>query len=417
MLETMIGAAGLAVAVLAAALAWSPQRLASRDRGVARFLRVRRHVRAHRADLTERCIERQAEHRADESLPVLTRPGWIPARPLPLAAVKLVLREALPQEQLHRARADLRRHWPREAGKGRLETYAAAVEALDRPGIWFNGPSYRLLEVTPPSADRPDEGPRLTLALGHYFDGLDTSEVLAYEEALLDLRGRTEPLRGPYRRGLGDPFKLDTRAAMPGVSTLTVRTEGSDAFFFMHRREGSEVAVAKDITHVVPAGEFQPHVDVPPVWKSDLDLWRTTMREYAEEFLGAPDASGGGGVTLDYAHDAPYADFEQALREGRVRVRFLGIGLDPLVWKPEILLVCVWDAEVFDRIFTSMGQRNEEGVLVVGSRAGGGYRGIRFIEENVLGYASHKDTLPSGRACLALAWRWRRELGLSGSDR
>ncbi|MGW3419716.1 hypothetical protein [Streptomyces phaeochromogenes] len=75
-------------------------------------------------------------------------------------------------------------------------------------------------------------------------------------------------------------------------------------------------------------------------------------------------------------------DFEQALREGRVRVRFPGIGLDPLVWKPEILLVCVWDAEAFERIFTSMGQRNEEGVL---------------------GYASHKDTLPSGRACLAPA--------------
>ena len=116
-------------------------------------------------------------------LAVLTRPGWIPARPLPLAAVKLVLREALPQEQLHRARADLRRHWPREAGKGRLETYAAAVEALDRPGIWFNGPSYRLLEVTPPPADQPDAGPGLTLARGRYFDGVDTSEVHACRDA------------------------------------------------------------------------------------------------------------------------------------------------------------------------------------------------------------------------------------------
>jgi len=116
-------------------------------------------------------------------LAVLTRPGWIPARPLPLAAVKLVLRETLPQEQLHRARADLRRHWPREAGKGRLETYAAAVEALDRPGIWFNGPSYRLLEVTPPPADQPDAGPGLTLARGRYFDGLDTSEVHACRDA------------------------------------------------------------------------------------------------------------------------------------------------------------------------------------------------------------------------------------------
>ncbi|MFF3454790.1 hypothetical protein ACFYXH_10730 [Streptomyces sp. NPDC002730] len=417
MLETTIGAAGLVVAVVAAILAWSPQRLASREHSVATFLRIRRHVKSRRAELAEQCIEQQAEYRADDSLALLTKPGWIPMQPLPLDAVKLTLREALPQEQLHQARADLRRYWPREASKGRLETYAAAVEALDRPGTWFNGPSYRLLEVTPPPTDSPDAGPCLTFALGHYFDGLDTTEALAYEEALLDLRGIDDPLHGRYRRSLGGPFRLGGRAALPGVSALTVRTEGDDAFFFMHRRDGDGVAVAMDTTHVVPAGEFQPHVNVLPVWQSDLDLWRTTMREYAEEFLGAPDATGDGGVTLDYAHDAPYADFERALRDGKVRVRFLGLGMDPLTWKPEICLACVWDAEVFDRIFASMGQRNEEGTLVVGSRARSGYRGIRFTEENVLGYASHKETLPAGRACLALAWRWRRELGLSGSDR
>ncbi|MFD4140067.1 hypothetical protein [Streptomyces sp. NPDC058572] len=412
MVETTIAVAGLVVAVLAAVLAWSPQRLARRERSIATFLRTRRHVKASRAELTDRCIEQQGQHRADDSLALLTVPGWIPAQPLPLAAVQLTLRDTRPQERLHRARADLLRYWPREAGEGRLETYAAAIEALDKPGVWFNGISYRLLEVTPAPVDRPAAGPGLTFALGHYFDGLDTTEALAYEEALLDLRGARAPLQGPYRRSLGGPFELDGRAALPGVSALTVRDEGNDAFFFLHRREGS-VAVAADTTHVAPAGEFQPHVDVLPVWTSDLDLWRTTMREYAEEFLGAPDAAGDGGVTIDYAQDSPYADFERALRDGKVRVRFLGLGLDPLTWKPEICLVCVWDAQAFDTIFASMGQRNEEGVLVVGSRARSGYRGIRFTEENVLGYASHKETLPAGRACLALAWRWRRELGLS----
>ncbi|MFI5814070.1 hypothetical protein ACIA7S_24355 [Streptomyces sp. NPDC051643] len=74
--------------------------------------------------------------------------------------------------------------------------------------------------------------------------------------------------------------------------------------------------------------------------------------------------------------------------------------------------MCVWDAAAFDEIFAGMGEHNEEGVLVVGARAGDGYRGVPFTAENVLGYAGHPTTLPAGRACLTLAWRWRHELGL-----
>ncbi|MFD7506017.1 hypothetical protein [Streptomyces sp. NPDC059850] len=411
-LETAIGAVGLLVAIVAAALAWAPQRLASRERGTAQFTGARRHLKAERAQLTALCVARQAEHRADGELALLTRPGWVPDRPLPLDAVRMTLREARPRERPDVRRKELLRYWPRDTGGRRLESYAAAIEALDRPGVWFNGPSYRLLDVSPP-VDRPGEGLALDFTLGRYFDGLDTTESLAYEEALRHLRAGgpgARPLGGPYRRALADPFALDRRSALPGVSALTIRVEGDDPYFFLHRREAGKVAVAMDTTHVAPAGEFQPHADVLPVWQSDLDLWRTTMREYAEEFLGAPDATGSGGVTLDYAHDTPYARFEEALRTGQVRVRFLGLGLDPLTWKPEFCLVCVWDAAAFDEIFAAMGDRNEEGVLVVGTRAQEGYRGIPFTEDNVLGYAAHEETLPAGRACLTLAWRWRQQL-------
>ncbi|MCD9589950.1 hypothetical protein [Streptomyces sp. 8ZJF_21] len=414
-LETAIGTAGLLVAIVAAALAWAPQRLASRERGTVLFVETRRHLRSHRAQLSAPCVERQAEHRADEALALLTRPGWVPARPLPLSAVRMTLREARPEEQPAVRCKELLRYWPHDSGSRPLESYSAAIEAFDRPGVWFNGPSYRLLEATPLSADRPGgpgDGLALDFTLGHYFDGLDTTESLAYEEALRHLKGGAKPLSGPYRRALTDPFALARRAALPGVSALTIRIDGGDAYFFLHRREAGKVAVAMDTTHVAPAGEFQPHADVLPVWQSDLDLWRTTMREYAEEFLGAADATGSGGVTVDYAHDAPYARFEEALRTGRVRVRFLALGLDPLSWKPEFCLVCVWDAAAFDEIFAAMSDRNEEGVLVVGTRAREGYRGIPFTEDNVLGYATHEDTLPAGRACLTLAWRWRRELEL-----
>ncbi|MFF2385414.1 hypothetical protein [Streptomyces sp. NPDC058108] len=431
-LETGVAVAGLLVGIVAAGLAWAPRRQAGREQGIALFVRVRGHLKGHRAELSTACAEAQTAHRADRELVLLTRPGWIPDRPLPLDAVRMTLRESRPEEQLGSRRADLVRYWPQVPGARRAATYSAAIEAYDRPGVWFNGTSYRLLDVTPPPAGLPRDGLDLAFALGRYFDGLDTTEPLAYEEALRHLRGASAPLRGPFRRGLGSPFALHGRAALPGVSTLTIRVEnggsggsggtngaaddGSDgtggAYFFMHRRDAGKVAVAMDTTHVAPAGEFQPHADVLPVWHSDLDLWHNTMREYAEEFLGAPDATGGGGVTLDYAHDLPYAHFARAVRDGRVRVRFLGLGLDPLSWKPEICLVCVWDAAAFDEIFAGMGEHNEEGVLVVGARAGDGYRGVPFTAGNVLGYAGHASTLPAGRACLTLAWRWRRELGL-----
>ncbi|MEU9437843.1 hypothetical protein [Streptomyces sp. NPDC048252] len=63
-----------------------------------------------------------------------------------------------------------------------------------------------------------------------------------------------------------------------------------------------------------------------------------------------------------------------------------------------------------------MVERNDEGVLVVGTRAAAGYRGIPFTEESVLGYAEHPGTLtrPAGRAHLRLACRPRHEPGSPG---
>ncbi|MDT0469409.1 hypothetical protein [Streptomyces gibsoniae] len=414
-LGTLIGVAGLLVGVFAAVLAWAPQRIASREESAALFEQIRRHLKAHRLELSAACTARQSAHRVDGELPLLTRPGWIPDQPLDLDAVRMTLREARADEHLDAAREQLVPYWPRSSGT-RLESYCAAIEALDRPTIWFNGPSYRLLEARTPreaGPDGPGTGLDLTFTLGHYFDGLDTTEALGYEEALHQLRRGPEPLKGRYRRWLADPFVLNRRAALPGVNVLTVRAGDDGTYFFLHRRGTASVAVAMNTTHVAPAGEFQPHADVLPVWGTDLDLWRTIMREYAEEFLGVPDAAGSGGRIIDYSRDAPYASFERARCDGAVRVRFLGLGLDPLTWKPEICVLCVWDAAIFDRTFADMQQRNDEGVLVVGTRAEEGYRGIPFTADNVLGYARHDQTLPAGRACLTLAWRWRGELGLA----
>lgn len=405
----VVGMAGLLIAAMALWLALAPQRVAVRDRAIDRFHKAREFLKDHRADLAEQAAERQRQYRADGALVLLTQVGWIPERPLALNDVSMRLRPVEATESVEPARARLRRTWPRGL---KLGSYSAAIETLDRPSIWFNGPSYRLLEVEPMGRPSETSPISLTFCLGRYFDGIDTTAVLGFEEADRRLRRSSIRSTGRYRRWLADPFDLTKRTAAPGVNVLTIRSGSEGTFFFLHRRGSENVAVAMNTTHVAPAGEFQPHADALPVWSSDLDLWRTVMREYAEEFLGVEEASGDLGVTINYAADRPYSRFEKARSEGAVEPTYLGIGLDPLTWKPEVCLVCRWEAPVFDDVFGSMLDRNDEGVLIVGPRHGTGFRGLEFTSSNVLGYAARADTLPAARACLTLAWRWRRELKL-----
>lgn len=160
--------------------------------------------------------------------------------------------------------------------------------------------------------------------------------------------------------------------------------------------------------HVVPAGEFQPHSKDPLIWKDDLNLWRTIMREYAEEFLREPDAAEARGAVIDFAHQPPYSDFNEALDNGQLKVYLLGLGLEPITWKPEICTACVWDAGSFDRVFGTMGTSNAEGDLITGQ----GLHGWEFNAENIATYVDRPGTDPACRACLTLAWRGRKELGL-----
>jgi hypothetical protein len=43
-----------------------------------------------------------------------------------------------------------------------------------------------------------------------------------------------------------------------------------------------------------------------------------------------------------------------ACRQGKIKVFFLGVGLDPLSWKPEILTACIFEGRTFDKIFKGM---------------------------------------------------------------
>ncbi|WP_405477754.1 hypothetical protein [Streptomyces canus] len=408
---TWVALAGLPLTAAATYLALAPQRDARRQGEIETFLRVRRHLKNHWSELTLASLANpRAPHRpADSGLPLLTRPGWVPRAPLALSQVSLRLCDAPSKDDLVQTRRVASRYWPAGADGRQQEGYSAAITKHDPPTIWFDSPVYRLLKV-----DVADHSSLvMDLCLSRYFEYQDLSESLLYEAAARHMRGNNRPFEGPLRQHLGNPFDLSRRCALPGINVVTVRVKDSKSFFFMQRRSNKGVGTAFNSTHVAPAGEFQPHTDALPIRRSDLNIWHTIMREYAEEFLGHPDSSGGSGVVIDYANDRPFAGLEAARRSGMLRVSFLGIGINPLTWKPEICVACVWEASEFDRTFANMLQENDEGVLVVGSHmTAGGFHGLPFTSENVLGYAQDPSTVPEGRACLALAWRWRNELGI-----
>ena len=377
------------------------------------FLAATADLKKIRGELTRLALAEQQAHRWDKQLPLLTMPGWIPDQPLTLKEVALDLVEpgSGELEALNLDRDELCRYgyWPVGADSQLLTTYSDAIAACDSSRRLEDKPSYRLVAVNAENGSAP--GCSLAFTRASYFDGIDTGEPLAFEAALRHVRHENR-LTGPYRIYLADPFDLTGRAAMPGINTLTIVLSADGPRFFMHKR-GVNAGLSAGVFHVVPAGEFQPQIDDPTIWRSDFHILKNIVREYCEEFLGQAEAYGQGGTTIDYGKP-PYSHFFDAVDDGSMRVRFLGAGIDPVSWKPEILTVCVFDEQTFTRIFAGMvPDKVDEGTggyLLTGEEFetpnGKIYRGRPFDAANVAAYTQTRITLAAGDACLRLAHRW-----------
>jgi len=372
------------------------------------FRKTHEYVSSHAGVLNKVALDAQRRHSTDLRVPLLAKAGWIPSGPLPLASLRLRWHHqpgAADAITLQDARAAASAYWPSVHDAPDLPTYHGATEQHLRPGALFNGLSYRLLAIE-------TEGDQFTLDMcpGRYFDLLDTSEPLAYETALLHRRKHPNPTDGEYRRWLADPFSFTRRCVIPGVNTLTIVRYDDGPRFIMHRR--GDVATARGTTHVIPAGEFQPHNSASIT--SDLDIWRNIMREYAEEVGGKTFSERD--EMIDYESDEPCATLQRHRAEGSgLRVSFLGTGLYPLTWKAEILTVCVLDEDVFRLAFPELRSSNAEGDLILSDPhrpAMGNMKGLVFDEETVGRLRDSDDSLPAARACLELAWRWRSELAI-----
>ena len=401
--------AALSVAVSVYFGRYSARQIAERT-SVQRFLRVRQVLSRSGRDIGRVAIA--SSHITSTEVPdLLTRQGWILERPCRLEDLELRFIDVSDGDHCLDQLCTLRRYLPVDATGQRLDRYHEAVTAFDRPSLWFNAKTYRLLGVDP--ADRT-AGPALCLRVGPswYWDCFDFAEGLRHEAAHHYLASGGRKIQGVFRKSLGDPFDLRNRHCGVGFVTLTLRCDGSGAGFYLHRRS-DEVAVGKNEITAVPAGEFQPSDDSRFALHRDLDLWLAMMREYAEEFLNMDEVRQGRGAPIDYAVQSPFRELQAARTAGLVRPYLLGIGLNVASWKAQILTVCVFDAPVFDHIFAELAPNNREGVLEIPTHyrnAPAPLTGWDFNARTVQDYLQEPSMNPSSKAVLQLAWDHRADL-------
>jgi hypothetical protein len=388
--------------------------------------------------------------------PLLADPAWLPASPLPLAAVHLDLacdvgppgcdraaggsggyRVGAPgtsAADLNVATASVR---PLRGDGTRYPSYAAAVAALAPPAVFVDRPTYRLS-----AADLSGRGGRLVFGRGRYFDGINIGGACAHEYAAharrglgrhLPETGRTqgspgeaEPSPGrrggnllrlratgrPLRAAVGDPWDLRRRPVNLALSILTVRLDRSagTATFLLHWRDPAKVGHAGGLYQVVPVGVFQPSGEAPWNERNDFDLWRCATREYAEELLGVAEDHDGERAPIDYDGWPFAARLRRAREESRVRVFVLGMGVDPLTFATDLLMVSVFDAPVFDELFGEVVVENDEGRVLSVFGAGNVGAGIAFTATMVDRLVHREPMQAAGAALLALAWRHRETL-------
>ncbi|MGN2638673.1 hypothetical protein ACTD5D_21370 [Nocardia takedensis] len=318
-------------------------------------------------------------------VPLLGRPGWIFDRPRPLNEIRINLR---PPSQP-----------PRKLSKSELLqgldlsgaiSFSQAVKTHAGMGHLTNGVIYRPTEVSV-----VDGKMHIEFETASYYDYLDTGEVLAYKHT------SAHPRMNP--KHLGDPFDFRSRTASLGILTLTIY-EVDGAYRFLIHKRADTVAVASGLYHVVPAGEFTPSDLSLEAVKRDFSLERNIAREFSEELLGNSDAQGQGGKHIDYETESPYRELDESVRSGDLNYYALGMGLDPLTWKPELLTVAIFRGSSFERIFGGRMTGNFEGTIV---------EGVRFEEEHIAAYLQSSNIRLGARSCLLLSWCNRTELGIN----
>src|SRR5260221_9206423 len=394
--------------------------------------RERRFLNARRHDLARAAQELYPPSWRVGGTPMLARPEWIPAAPVPLHQVTLSWHPGEHGRRLDGPVLDgpvldgpvldgpvLDGTGPESAAVrpvrddgSRFGCYADALGALSRPALFENRACYRLLDVRT-SAGAAD----LAFGRGRYFEMINICEAAAHEiaaAALADGSPDRPPAADelPLRSLIGDPTDLRRRPVMPATCTMVLRADhvSGDAQMILHWREPARGASGGGMYQVAPVGMFQPSHDAEWNEANDFSLWRSIVRELSEELLGSGEDYQSDAAPIDYRRWPLYATLAGARRAGSLRLYWLGLGADPLNFAIDMLSVAVFDAPLFDAVFSGLVSANEEGRIITGEDPTGATTGIPFTAANVERFAAAEAMQAAGTALLRTAWRHRDTL-------
>ena len=365
------------------------------------WLRVRSYLTEHRYELARQAAEDYPAAQRVAGTPLLTRPGWLPAAPVPLDQISLYFTEPATGQPAagHAVAAAGTPLLPERPDGTRYPRYSDVVADLGAPATFENRPTYRLTAATldPPALNPP--GPGLAFTRGRYFDGIDTGEAAAHEFAAARL-GAGPPSGRGLRAAVADPCDLDRRPANLAISTLTLRRDAATgrASFLLHWRDPAKVGHAGGLYQVIPVGVFQPAGPDLDSERADFSLWRGMIREFDEELRGRPENYG-----ARPGDDAwPFArQMSDALAAGEIHLWCLGLGTDPLTWATDLLTVAVIDSRLFDQLFSLVPRPNDEGRVLAARE---------FAPHVIDRILSREPVQAAGAAVLRLAWTHREVL-------
>ena len=388
-------------------------------RSQQRWLRERGYLNEHRHELTQALEHLYPRAWRVAGTPLLARPEWRPAGPVPLEDIALDWRPEHSGSAVDPVRpAGSEAVRPLRGDGERFASYADALAALSPPRLLENRTCYRLLAAAAAA-------PRLTFGANRYFDLINVSEAVAHEAAHRVLAGpagsdpapapdpgtRLDLAGLPLRAAIGDPLDLSRRSVTTGICTLILRRDrdAGTAQMFLHWRDPARVAVNGGLYQLAPAGMFQPSHEAGWNLANDLGLWRAIAREVSEELLGTSEDYASDEAPIDYERWPFFAALTGARQAGTLHGYWLGVGTDPLTLDVDLLTVLVFDAPFFDAEFGGLVAANDEGYLLT-SPAGDGDVGLEFTAGTVARFTTTEAMQPAGAATLALAWQHREIL-------
>lgn len=132
----------------------------------------------HRRDLAVLAESLYREHRVPglEDTGVISSPAWLPAEPVPVDEIALVLDSVQVDPAITGAETESAPVRPLATIDARYHRYHDAVRDLAPPRLFENRLCFRLLDV---------DWTRPRMRFGHmgFFDAIDTNEALAHEFA------------------------------------------------------------------------------------------------------------------------------------------------------------------------------------------------------------------------------------------